>query len=87
MRSFRAEHVSLLVKQILDLDTDAARATLRKLDKYPIVLTRSVQKAKAWLKAQARGTERYGIVVSSQAERLRPHAIHVKAPMNPSTGS
>ena len=83
MRSFRAEHVSLLVKQILDLDTDAARATLRKLDKYPIVLTRSVQKAKAWLKAQARGTERYGIVVSSQAERLRPHAIHVKAPMNP----
>ncbi|MCC7299977.1 MAG: DUF2075 domain-containing protein, partial [Verrucomicrobia bacterium] len=30
-----------------------------------------------------RGTERYGIVVSSQAERLKPHAIDVKSPMNP----
>ncbi|MBI4650140.1 DUF2075 domain-containing protein, partial [Candidatus Desantisbacteria bacterium] len=32
---------------------------------------------------QARGTERYGIVVSSQAERLKPHAIDVKSPMDP----
>ena len=35
------------------------------------------------MKMQARGTERYGIVVSSQAERLKPHAIDVKSPMNP----
>ncbi len=40
-------------------------------------------KAKRWLKERARGTERYGIVVSSQAERLKPHAIDVKSPMNP----
>lgn len=39
-------------------------------------------KAKRWLKERARGTERYGIVVSSQAERLKPHAIDVKSPMN-----
>ena len=31
----------------------------------------------------ARGTERYGIIVSSQAQRLKPHAIDVKSPMNP----
>jgi DUF2075 family protein len=84
MRSFRAEHVSLLVKQVLDLDTDSAQQTYLKVkDKYPIVITRDLGKAKQWLKSQARGTERYGIVVSSQAERLKPHAIDVKSPMDP----
>jgi hypothetical protein len=84
MRSFRAEHVSLLVKQLLDLDVDAARQThLRVKDKYPIVITRDLGNAKLWLKNQARGSERYGIVVSSQAERLKPHAINVKSPMDP----
>ena len=84
MRSFRAEHVSLLVKQILDLEKGKALQTLSKvIDKYPIVITRDLSKAKQWLKANARGTERYGIVVSSQAERLKPHAIDVKSPMDP----
>lgn len=84
MRSFRAEDVSLLVMQILDLEIASARRTYEKVkDKYPIVITRDLSKAKKWLKQQARGSERYGIVVSSQAERLRPHAIDVKSPMDP----
>ncbi len=84
MRSFRAENVSLLVKQLLDLDKDNAKNTLGELNtKYPIVITRDLLKAKKWLKDQARGSERYGIVVSSQAERLKPQAIDVKTPMNP----
>lgn len=84
MRSFRAENVSTLVKRILDLDREGARELLAKVtERYPIVLCRSVQKAKGWLRQHARGSERYGIVVSSQAYRLRPHAIHVKAPANP----
>lgn len=83
MRSFRAENVSLLVKQLLDLNIEDARKTLGEINKYPIVITRDISKAKRWLKTQARGSERYGIVVSSQAERLKPHAIDVKSPMNP----
>jgi DUF2075 family protein len=84
MRSFRAENVSLLVKQTLDLDEKNARNTLKELnDKYPIVITRDLTKAKQWLKAKARGTERYGIVVSSQAQRLKPYAIDVKSPIDP----
>lgn len=84
MRSFRAENVSLLVKQILDLNTEEASATLKKIStKYPIVITRYLSKAKKWLKEQARGSERYGIVVSSQAERLKPECIFVKSPMDP----
>ena len=84
MRSFRAESVSLFVKQLLDLNQEAARKTLLGFQKkYPIFLTRDLYTAKGWLKTQARGTERYGIVVSSQAERLKPHAIDVKSPMDP----
>lgn len=84
MRSFRAEHVSLLVKQLLDINLDEARNTLEKIkSNYPIVITRDLSKAKQWLKQQARGSERYGIVVSSQAERLKPHAIFVKSPVYP----
>ena len=84
MRSFRAENVSNLVKQLLDLDAEGARHTLEGIrEKYPIVITRDLAKAKQWLKGFARGSERYGIVVSSQAERLKPHAIDVKSPMDP----
>jgi hypothetical protein len=84
MRSFRAEHVSLLVKQLLDLEKEEAQETLSKVStSYPIVLTRDLAKAKRWLRERARGTERYGIVVSSQAERLKPYAIDVKTPMDP----
>ncbi len=84
MRSFRAESVSLFVKQLLDLNKEAAHQTYNLINKnYPIVLTRDLSKAKKWLKEKARGTERYGIVVSSQAQRLKPLAIDVKSPMNP----
>ena len=84
MRSFRAEHVSSLVKHLLDRDVAQAKAALEEVQlRYPIVITRDVTKAKQWLKSQARGSERFGIVVSSQAERLRPHAINVRSPMDP----
>jgi Uncharacterized conserved protein (DUF2075) len=84
MRSFRAENVSLLVKQLLDLDQQGAAATLRGVaNRYPIVLTRSLARAKNWLRTQARGTERFGIVVSSKAQRLKPYAIDVRPHVNP----
>ncbi|MCE9553042.1 MAG: DUF2075 domain-containing protein [Planctomycetes bacterium] len=79
MRSFRAEHVSLLVKQALDLDQAGAKETLLRIaDRYPIVLTRDLNRAKVWLRNQARGSERYGILASSAAYRLKPLAIEVR---------
>ena len=84
MRSFRAEHVSSLVKHLLDLDDLQARQALAQVaDRYPILITRNLATAKDWLKRQARGSERYGLVVSSQAQRLKPHAIDVRSPMDP----
>ncbi|MDP3445259.1 MAG: DUF2075 domain-containing protein [Ignavibacteria bacterium] len=84
MRSFRAENLSFFVKNLLDLNTNVAIETFTKIkERYPIVLTRDIHIAKNWLKTMARGSERYGIVVSSQAERLKPLAIDVKSPMDP----
>ena len=79
-RSYRAETLSLFVHQLLELDVPAARATLNDIrDRYPIVLTRDLNKAKAWLREHARGSERYGMLVSSKAFRLKPLAIDIRS--------
>lgn len=84
MRSFRAENLSRLIKNILDLNAEKAKKVFETISsQYPIVLSRDLAKAKAWLKEKARGSERYGMVVSSQALRLKPYAIDVKSPVNP----
>ena len=84
MRSFRAESLSRFVREVLDLEVAAARETLSELQtRYPIRITRNLSRAKQWLRDQARGTERYGIVVSSQAQRLKPHAIDVRVKTDP----
>ncbi|OAV67039.1 hypothetical protein Barb6_02437 [Bacteroidales bacterium Barb6] len=78
MRSFRAENLSLFVKNILDLDIEKAKEVYSLIaEKYPLVLTRDLTKAKQWLKEKARGSERFGMVVSSKALRLRPFGIDV----------
>ena len=78
MRSFRAEKVSLFVHQLLSLQKEDAALTLKELQNYPIVLTRSLDDAKQWLKSHARGSERYGILASSRAERLKAISINVR---------
>lgn len=84
MRSFRAENVSYLVKSLLDLEVNEAVSQLALLkDRFPIVLTRDLGEAKQWVRERARGTQRSGIVVSSQAYRLRPLALDVRPKIEP----
>jgi hypothetical protein len=84
MRSFRAESLSKFVRQILEVEEAAAKQTYTELAaRYPIKITRRLDLAKRWLRNQARGSERYGIVVSSQAQRLKPHAIDVRVKTDP----
>lgn len=79
MRSFRAENLSNFVHYVLDRDTERAKVLHSEFkDRYPLYLTRDLDKAKQWLEEKARGSERYGIVVSSQAYRLKPLAIDVR---------
>lgn len=84
MRSFRAESLSKFVREVLDIEGEAAKRTLGEIiARYPIKITRNLDVAKQWMRDQARGSERYGIVVSSQAQRLKPHAIDVRVKTDP----
>lgn len=84
MRSFRAEKVSGLVKAALDADEDMARELLAQVLKtYPMVLTRDRTIAKKWVREQARGSERYGLIASSQAQRLKAYCIDVRVDVDP----
>ena len=79
MRSFRAENLSKFVHFLLERDVENAKTIYHDIkDKYPIFLTRNLNTAKQWLENKARGSERYGMVVSSQAYRLKPLAIDVR---------
>lgn len=78
VRSFRSEKVSAWVHALLDIDEQAKSLWKEIKSNYPIVLTRDLQKAKAWVKAQAKGSERYGLVASSGARRLKALGVHVK---------
>lgn len=78
MRSFRSEKVSIFVNQLLALQRDEVAETLKELENYPIVITRSLDKAKQWLRDHARGSERYGLLASSKAERLKAISINVR---------
>lgn len=83
MRSFRAEHVSAFVKALLDCERERAMEALQKLRRYPLVVTRNLDAAKQWIRAHARGSERYGLIASSKAQRLKPHAIDVRVKTDP----
>jgi len=83
MRSFRAEHVSAFVKALLDCERDQACLNLAKLKRYPLAVTRNLALAKQWVRSKARGSERYGLVASSKAMRLKPHAIDIRVETNP----
>ena len=83
MRSFRSEHVSAFVKALLDCEREQARAIFGKLKRYPMVVTRDLEAAKNWVRRNARGSERYGLIASSKAQRLKPHAIDVRVKTDP----
>lgn len=80
VRSYRSEKVSLLIKSILDENVSGAMELYSEIkSKYPIVITRDIEKAKKWLRDMARGTERYGLLASSGGYRLKPFGINIKA--------
>jgi hypothetical protein len=57
---------------------EASQLLANFADRYPIAVSRDLQRAKQWILSRARGTERYGIVASSKAHRLKPDAIDIQ---------
>ena len=79
LRSYRAEKLSAFVHALLSFDDSAAQLYGEIKDKYPIVLTRDMEKAKQWLHEKVRGTERTGVLVTKEAARFKPLGIHILA--------
>ena len=77
LRSYRAEKLSAFVHALLDINDNAASIFAEIKDKYPIVLTRDMEKAKKWLQSKVRGTERTGVLISKESARYKPLGIHV----------
>lgn len=77
LRSYRAEKLSAFVHAVLSFDQEATALYNEIKDKYPIVLTRDIAKAKAWLHKKARGTERTGVLVTKESARFKPLSIHL----------
>lgn len=77
LRSYRAEKLSAFVHALLSFDANAAELYDEIKDKYPIVLTRDMAKARKWLHDKVRGTERTGVLVTKESARFKPLAIHV----------
>lgn len=83
LRSFRAEKLSAFVGAIISGDANKAKEINGHLINYPIYLTRDLEKAKDKLRRWARGSERIGLVASSNAIRLKPYGIFVKGEIDP----
>lgn len=78
IRSFRADKQSHFVDSILNNQPEEAKLALKDMQsKYPVYLTRNIQKAKEWVRKNVRGTQRCGVLACSSAQRLKPEGIYV----------
>ena len=77
LRSFRAEKLSAFVHALLSFDESASQLYNEIKEKYPIVLTRDMAKARKWLHDKVRGTERTGVLVTKESARFKPLAVHI----------
>ncbi|HTZ73640.1 MAG TPA: DUF2075 domain-containing protein [Candidatus Aquilonibacter sp.] len=82
LRSFKAEQLSAFVNALLGLEGESARELAAKFPNYPIVMTRSLEQARSWLRRQQRGTRRIGLIASSGGRRLRAHGLDVTADLD-----
>lgn len=80
LRSFRSENLSSFVKNLLDNNKEEAKKIYKNLiEKYPLYITRDLQIAKKWVRNISKGSERYGLIASSGARRLRKYGIWVQS--------
>lgn len=78
LRSFRAERLSAFVQSLLSFSSEARDLYQNVVDHgYPVLLTRSMDKARKWLRHHARGTQQTGILISKVSARFKPLAVHV----------
>ena len=78
LRSFRAETLSSFIQSLLAFKDDAKQLYKDVSSrKYPVVITRDMNKARKWLRSMARGTQQTGILVTKVAARFKPLAVNI----------
>lgn len=75
VRAYRAEALATWVNRVLNGDAQGAAQTSKTFDQFPIVITRELDRARAWLRENTRGLRRCGLVASSGALRLRAYGL------------
>ncbi len=78
-RSFKANNLNAWVNSLINNDSTEA-LNLSKLisEKYPLIITRNIDKAREWLRRKKSGNKRIGLVASSGGLRLKPYGIQVR---------
>lgn len=73
-RSLRADRLANWVNRVLEGDAERA-ASLDVTERFPILLSRSLEETRAMLREQGIGVNRYGLIGSSGAARLRAEGL------------
>ena len=73
-RSLRAENLATWVNHVIDGNAEGA-IELRITEKFPIFLSRSLEEVRCELKKQGIGLNRFGLIGSSGAARLRADGL------------
>ncbi len=80
-RSLRADQLATWVNRVIDGDASGA-SSLRIAERFPIFLSRDLNKARLKLREQRLGVSRYGLVGSSGAARLRAEGLEPSSPFH-----
>ena len=82
LRSYKAQAVSEFVSCGLSHENERARSLNALCSEFPIVMTRSLDTERGWLRRRQRGSRRIGLIASSGGRRLRPHGLDVRAELD-----
>jgi len=78
MRSFKNEKVSTFINCLLEKCAEDTRKIYDKKLRleYPILISRDLDRAKAWVRMRSRGSQRCGLLVHSLAERMAAFGVY-----------
>ncbi len=77
VRSYKCMTTANWVNAFLSGDFERAKDFTTEIDQIPIFLTRSLDNARRWLRDNARGSRRCGLISSSGGRRLRAEGLGV----------
>jgi hypothetical protein len=79
VRSPRARLIGEWVNALINQNDPIREQSHVLSEEFPILLTRELEEAKAWLRSHSDGSQRCGLLASSGALRLRTHGIEVSS--------